>query len=126
MTVNSHSYDAVARLRPGITVSRASVETESLLRGDRSPDEIGARLVPRDELENAGLRAPLYLLLGASLVLMLIACGNVATLLMGEFSGRRHEMATRTAVGAGGGRLVRQLLTESVLLGVAGSARGIT
>ncbi len=126
LTVNSHSFDAVARLRPGITVSRAAVETETLLRGDRSPEEIGARLMPRDELEDAGLRGPLYLLLGASLVLMLIACGNVATLLMGEFSGRRHEMATRTAVGAGGGRLVRQLLTESVLLGIAGSVLGVT
>jgi predicted permease len=125
LTANSHSYEAVARLRPGITVAQAQVETETLLRGDRSPDEVGARLELRDEAEDAGLRGPLYLLQAAALVLLLIACGNVAMLSLGEFSGRRHEMATRMAVGAGGGRLIRQLLSESVLLGVVGSAVGV-
>jgi len=125
LTSGSHSYDGIARLKAGITVAQASSETEALLRGDIDPSERGARLVPRTEAENAGFQARLYLLLGSSLVLLLIACGNVATLLMGELTGRRHEMATRLAVGAGRGRLVRQLITESVILGVAGSAVGI-
>lgn len=123
--VNSHSFEGVARLKPGVTLVQASAETESLLRGDRPPEEISARLAYRNEAELAGLREPLYLLLGASLVLLLIACGNVATLLMGEITGRRHELATRMAVGAGRRRLLRQLVTESVLLGIAGSGLGI-
>jgi len=126
LTEGSHSYEAVARLKRGTTVALAQVETENFLRGDRSPEEVGARLELRDEVEDAGLRTPLYLLQAASLVLLLIACGNVAMLLMGEFSGRRHEMTTRMAVGAGGGRLVRQLLTESVLLGTFGAAVGVS
>jgi len=126
LRANDHSYDAVARLKRDVTLAQALPETEMLLRGERSAAEIGARLASRDELEDAGLRGPLYLLLVASIVLLLIACGNVAVLLIGEFSGRQHEMATRMAVGAGGGRLIRQLLTESVLLGVAGSVVGVS
>jgi len=120
-----HSYNGIARLKRGVTLAQAAAETEVLLRGDQDPSKMGARLTPRVQEENAGLQAPLYLLLGSSLVLLLIACGNVATLLLGELTGRRHEMATRLAVGAGRGRVARQLLTESVLLGVAGSGVGI-
>jgi putative ABC transport system permease protein len=120
-----HSYNGIARLRSGVTLAQASPQTETLLRGYRTASEMGARLAPRVQEENAGLGGRLYLLLAAALVLLLIACGNVATLLMGELTGRRREMASRLAVGAGRGRLVRQLLTESVLLGVAGSAVGV-
>lgn len=124
LRVNDHSYDAVARLKPGVLLTQAHVETEMLLRGDRSPEELGARLGFRDELEDAGLNRPLWLLLAAALVLLLIACGNVAVLLVGELSGRRHEIATRMAIGAGRGRIIRQLLAESVLVGIAGSVLG--
>jgi len=124
LRVNDHSYDGVARLRRGISLAQARAETEMLLRGEESPDEMGARLAFRDEIEDAGLRRPLWLLLSAALVLLLIACGNVAVLLAGEFSGRRHEIATRLAIGAGCGRVIRQLLTEGALLGVAGSIVG--
>jgi len=125
LSAGDHSYEAVARLKPGISEAQAQAETAMLLRGERSPEEIGARLVSRDYVEDAGLQSPLYLLLAASVVLLLLACGNVALLLVGEFSGRRQEIATRTAVGAGSWRVVRQLLTESVLLGIAGSAVGV-
>ncbi len=124
LRVNDHSFDAVARLNMGVTLARAQAEAEMLLRGDRSAEEIGARLVFRDELEDAGLRRPLWLVLTAALVLLMIACGNVAVLLVGEFSGRQHEIATRLAVGAGRGRVVRQLLAEGVLLGIVGSVAG--
>jgi putative ABC transport system permease protein len=124
LRAGSHSYEGVARLRPGITLAQVQVETETLLRGDQSPEKVGAGLELRDEAEDAGLRGPLLLLQAAALVLLLIACGNVA-MLLGEFSGRRHEMATRMAVGAGGGRLIRQLLSESVLLGILGSGVGL-
>ena len=124
LTAGSHSYDAVARLKEGISIPVALAETENLLRGNRSPSEMGARIVARDELEDAGLREPLYLLFVASTVLLVIACGNVALLLVGEFSARRSELATRMSVGAGRGRLLRLLLTESVLLGLAGSVVG--
>lgn len=125
MTRGLHNFEAVGRLQPGVTLAHAQEETAALVRGELDPSERGARLIPRDEAETAGLGRPLYLLLGASLVLLLIASGNVATLLLAEFTGRRHEMATRTALGAGKGRIVRQLLTESVLLGVVGSGLGI-
>jgi putative ABC transport system permease protein len=124
LRVNDHSYDGVARLKRGVSLAQAQVETVMLLRGDRGPEEMGARLAFRDEVEDAGLKRPLFLLMTAALVLLLIACGNVAVLLVGEFSGRRHEVATRMAVGAGRGRVIRQLLTESALLGVAGSVVG--
>jgi putative ABC transport system permease protein len=124
LAVNSHSYEAIARLNQGESLARAQANTELLLRGDRSPEEIGARLAFRDELEDAGLRRPLWLLLMSATVLLLIACGNVAVLLVGEFSGRRHEIATRMAVGAGRWRVIRQLLTESLMLGMAGSVVG--
>lgn len=121
----SHGYEAIARLSPGATLAQALPEAVSLIpAADEEPGH-SVRMAPWQELERAGLQSPLLILLGASLVLLLIACGNVAMLLLGEFTGRRHEMATRTALGAGGGRLARQLLTESVLLGVAGSALGV-
>jgi len=121
----SHSYEAMGRLAHDATLEQATPEAASLI---AAPDEETGHtvlLTPLEELTLDGLRAPLYLLLAASLVLLLIACGNVATLLMGEFAGRRHEMATRAALGAGRGRLIRQLLTESVLLGGMGGILGV-
>jgi len=78
LSAGDHRYEAVARLKPGISEAQAQAETAMLLRGERSPEEIGARLVSRDYVEDAGLQSPLYLLLAASFVLLLLACGNVA------------------------------------------------
>ncbi len=122
---NSHSYEAVGRLKPGVTLPQVAGEARSLI---PAPDEDPGHSVRAEswiELQRAGLWSPLLLLLGASGILLLIAAGNVATLLLGEAAGRRHEMATRTALGAGRRRLVRQLLTESILLGMGGSLLGI-
>lgn len=120
-----HNYEAMGRLRPGTTLARAAPETAGLLTDHADPAELTVRLVPRELEETASYRIPLYLLLVASLILLLIACANVAALLTGEIPARRHEMATRSALGAGGGRIVRQLLTESLLLGLAGSIMGV-
>lgn len=119
------TFEAIARLKPGVGLEAAQAEVEALVRGDRSPEELQLYMARRDRLEIAGLPAQILLLAVPSALLLLIACGNVATLLMGESEGRRGEMATRAAIGAGKGRIVRQLLTESVILGLAGSAVGM-
>lgn len=121
----SHSYEAVGRLLPGATLEQATPEARNLIPAADEEEGHSVRLVSRKALEAGDLQTPLFLLLGASVVLLLIACGNVASLLMGELARRTHEMATRTALGAGRRRIVRQLLTESVILGLAGSGLGV-
>jgi predicted permease len=125
LRAGNHSFDGVARLKPGMTISAAIPETEALLRGDEDPSELGVKLLPRSEEEATGLKGPLYLLLAGAGLLLLIACGNVAILLSGEVTNRKREMAARLALGARPSRLVRQLLTESVLIGLFGSALGV-
>ncbi len=119
------SFEALARLKRGVSLEAAWAEIEALVRGDTPVDEFRVHLARRDQLEVAGLPARLLLLAVPSLFLLLIACGNVATLILGEAEGRRAEIATRAAIGAGTSRIVRQLLTESVLLGLFGSLVGI-
>jgi putative ABC transport system permease protein len=120
----NRSFEAIGRLAPSVSLAAAQSEAGVLLAGETDPTGQGARLVPRKEAEVGGLRSPLLLLFGAAGMLLLIACGNVATLLMGEVGRRGREMATRGALGAGRARIARQLLTESVLLGLLGSAIG--
>lgn len=120
----NHAFDAIGRLAEGATLEAALAEATPLLRGDSPPERRGVRMAYREEVEVGGLRLPLLLLLAASGVLLLIACGNVATMLLGESLGRRPEMATRAALGAGRRRIARQLLTESVVLGLAGALAG--
>jgi len=83
------------------------------------------RLASLKEDDTAGVRAPLILLLGAAAILSLVACANVANLLVGEAIARRQEMKTRAALGASRFRITRLLLTESVLLGFLGSLLGL-
>ena len=116
----STEYITLGRLRDGVSLSQATDETRRLVAESSPPDPVGARLATwRDEITK-GVRRPLLLLLGAAGVLLVLACVNLSTLMLGESSGRTAEFATRLALGAGRGRIVRQVMFEGLFIGVGG------
>jgi putative ABC transport system permease protein len=126
---NLASAAAVGRLRPGVTLARAQAETSAIESGLdplNPPDLRGSQslLVPFIETTVGPVRSLMRLLAGAVILVLLIACGNVASLLMARAATREHEMGVRAALGAPRSRLVRQVLTESLFLSVAGGALG--
>jgi putative ABC transport system permease protein len=121
----STDYLALGRLRDGATLAQASDETARLVATSSPPDPVGARLSYWREEITRGARRPLFLLLGASVVLLLLSCVNVATLMLGETSGRVAEFATRAALGAGRARVARQLIAESLLVAAGGAVAGV-
>jgi predicted permease len=125
----AHFFDAVARLRPGITVDDAKRDMASVgerLRQEhpRTNGEFGGAAQALQESIVGDVQRLLYTMLGAVGFVLLIACANVANLLLVRASSRETEIAVRTALGAGRGRLVRQLITESLLVSTAGAAIG--
>ncbi len=120
---NSNDYELLARLAPGISVDQARTQIQGLL--TRGPENQLARVESRKDFVTKGFTTPLLLLLGAAGILLIIACVNIAGLLVGEATNRCHEVTVRYALGAGRGRVVRQLLTENVLLGLTGAALGL-
>src|SRR2546430_5638673 len=128
----SRSYALIARLRPDISVAKAQVELDHLISNwiraypdNYSTGGFGARIYPFQDQVVGGMRTGLAILLGAVIFVLLIACANLATMLLARASARERELAIRIALGAGRWRLLRQWLTEVVLLPLAGAAGGV-
>jgi predicted permease len=139
MKLGNFSYEALARLRPGVTMAQASADVARMLpianRTFPAPDGFSvklfeqARIAPnlrplkQDVVGDVG--KVLWVLMGSIAMVLLIACANVANLLLVRVEGRRQELAIRAALGAGWGRIAAQLLFESVILGLLGSVLGL-
>ncbi|MGO4882592.1 MAG: ABC transporter permease [Bryobacteraceae bacterium] len=130
----SHGMGMVGRLRPGVSMAAAEAEIAALRAAleKSDPDELlhaGAMVNSLQEeltwLAGRGLRSGLLVLFAAVAFVLLIACANVANLLASRTLERRREIAIRTAMGAGRGRLIRQILTENLLLAAVGATAGV-
>jgi putative ABC transport system permease protein len=126
----THHLRALGRIKAGISVeqARADLKTVSARLEKQFPDsnsKVSAVVVPLKEQFVGGTRSQLWVMFGAVTLVLLIACVNVANLLLARSSGRQREIAVRTALGAERLRVIRQLLTESVLLSACGAVPGI-
>jgi len=126
----NHGLYAVARLAPGVTPERARAAMSAFVsdmkrRHDAYGPEFDLRVVSARDQVSGDVRPALLVMLGAVALVLLVACANVANLLLARAEARHRELAIRSALGAGRTRIVRQLLAESLLLATAGAALGL-
>ena len=127
---DSQYFDVVGRLRPGVGLEQARAEAKAVAgrfkeQYGEAEEAVSASVVSLHEDVVGGTRSSLLLLVGAVGILLLIACANVANILLARGATRQKEIALRLALGAGRVRLVRQFLTESILLALAGGVLGV-
>jgi putative ABC transport system permease protein len=125
-----YNTEMIARLKPGVTLRQAQAEmatvTEDYRREpDADRDHTGLTVIPYQAWLVGDVQTKLLLLFGAAGLLLLIACSNLASLLLARLAARQKEIAVRLALGGGSGRLLRQFFTENMLLGVAGGTAGL-
>jgi putative ABC transport system permease protein len=137
LTVGNFSYQGVARLKPGVTVEEANADVNRMIPiaigrypggfslGMLKQARFAAAVHPLKQDVVGDVGNVLWVLLGTVGIVLLIACANVANLFLVRAEGRQREMAVRTAMGAGRGRIAAELLTESLVLGVLGGVLGL-
>jgi predicted permease len=128
----SHNYSGVGRLKTGISVDQARADISAIARriyqtSNEKTDYLlrDGAVVPLQDSITGAVRSPLLILLGTVGLLLLVACANVANLLLAQASVRERELSIRSALGAARGRLVRQFLTEALLLSLIGGVLGV-